>query len=423
MDSLLKVSKDEYNSGNFQLAKECAADAKRIAIYEQDAEGLAWAHFRLANAFFGSDNFVSAKSNYEKAIELADLKKDSILLSSAFSMYGVLLVFEEQHKEAATSLEKALQIAIKIEDTARMRSCYEHLGVCEYMQGELRKALNYQFKALDLASALKNQRWQAFAYQNIGLIYSELGEFGNAERYTNKAIELRTELEDWTYVNECLKNLCYIYLDSGAADAAREAYGRYSARFAAAGPEADPLVAEFSQAYVQRMDSLRHEEQRTWQERVQRLESRQWMFYSLMVLMLLAGAAIGRWWWMPRSDTIPAASAQEAVASETPFPLPGIRKRLVQQVMVALAPIHTINEGRLMKCYILDYHGWAQKDIASALGVSTSAVSKYLRQCRDYLGVTNLRVHAIEIGIAELNAREIHEIFDVRIGKSQKTRA
>jgi transposase len=41
------------------------------------------------------------------------------------------------------------------------------------------------------------------------------------------------------------------------------------------------------------------------------------------------------------------------------------------------------NEGRRLRAWELKQQGWAQKDIAAALGVSASAVSQWMRRARE----------------------------------------
>jgi transposase len=48
-------------------------------------------------------------------------------------------------------------------------------------------------------------------------------------------------------------------------------------------------------------------------------------------------------------------------------------------------------EGRRLRAYELHQHGWKQKDIAAALGVTPGAVSQWLKRAREEGGIVALR--------------------------------
>lgn len=403
LSHILETSKSESNSGRYASAALLAEYAKHLAQEQDYRDTLAWAYFHLGNAFFGKRNFVSARTNYEGAIEGADLLDDSFLLSQALSRYGVLMLFQEKYYDGDLSLNQALAIADSIRDTTTLRDCFEHLGVSAYLQDKPQQALEYQFKALELGETQNNETWIASAAQNIGLVYADLEEWTNAENFTNRALDLRIKLVDDRYVAACLKNLCHIYLDSGVIEPAEQTYHRYVDRTNKAKLEVTADDRAFFERYVERLNELKAARQKTTNNLI--------ILIGVALLLMLSALLF---WKDRRIRTLLNSNSkrhlEQQIAREALEPRDSER---ADSIRLALAPIFTRNEGKHLKCYVMDFFEFRQTEIGEVIGHKRSTVSKLLDQSRNLLGSNDLKAHAIKIGIDKLSPLELENIFGI----------
>lgn len=408
IDTLLAGSQLAFNKGQCDKALHYANQAKEFAESAHQKDTLGWACFRLANAFFCGDNFISAEKNYRNAIEIGDLLGNKVLLSKSYSMYGVLLGFQDKFEDSETSITEALDLARSLNDSVLIRQCFEHLGISKYNQGQLSAALSFQEKALLMSLSLKNQVWAASAYQNIGLIHEENGEYQKAENFTLLALEIREQLGHCGVASECCKTLCYIYLDSGAVERAKESYGRYKQLLLQPEHPGDELAFEFADAYQTKLDSVRLAGEASLKAvNAVAMKRLRWKMWAALLLAIFILACFVFYLFRSKRREGAEPSRHKAEESESHAPSDSF-----ERVQNALEPLFVHDRASvLLAVYGYQYAGLMPKEIAYSIGVGNSTVYTYLNLIRELLHVQDIRTHAIDIGVPLLSEEQREILF------------
>lgn len=172
-------------------------------------------------------NYPEKSEGYlNRAVELAEARKDSLQLSRAYSFFGVL----HKNKGAfATALEyhfKSETINQKMNLRRGLASNYNDIGIIYKTMGEFENALEYYRKSNAICTEMGLTRGIIMTLNNMGTIYEALGKYDEAIVYYNRAYDKAVTEEVYGGQANTLNNLGEIYANQGDTPKALDAFKR-----------------------------------------------------------------------------------------------------------------------------------------------------------------------------------------------------
>lgn len=428
IDTLLATSERELDAGSFGKALKDAYDALELAK-DGDLRQWSYACFRLANAFQALNNFDNAATHYEKAMELAEVADDSLLLGNTLSTYGMMRIRSQKFAEGEQNIYRAIEIAEQLNDTLAMAHSFQHLALSKYLQGQYRQALDQYERALVYTLAVNDERLLSGCYHNIGLAHSRMGEIKEAESYFRKALSIRVELKDDLYIKDYYLGITYLFLNDSDGVAAMTTQAEMFKTL-------DSLGLSYEQSFYEPQTYVNETLATQYQGVLDNLESANselantkskntlLLIASLALLALLSLAIvllilkrlkkrvhIEDWEMNSQIKAVTDEGGKTSMDIDVEGNLNDIDK---ETLMSALKPIMYQFKGNLLRTYIRYAHGQPQQEIALELGLGKSRISEYLKAIREELGTVDIRKHAMRIGAMKIGIDGFEEIFELR---------
>ncbi|MFN3917780.1 MAG: tetratricopeptide repeat protein [Flavobacteriales bacterium] len=125
----------------------------------------------LANREKGLYN--SALQDYLKALRIAEMQKDTFLLTRSYNGLAIVHAIQGEVKQAYEFYSKAKEIHLIRNNTKGLASIYNNLGLLFYSQNLLDSAVYFYSEALKFNELNNNLRGVATVNENLGLLYLE----------------------------------------------------------------------------------------------------------------------------------------------------------------------------------------------------------------------------------------------------------
>ena len=356
--------------------------------------------FQLAKTFHLSDNFDNAASYYEKAMELADVHRDSVLLSKVLTSYGILRIRNGLNEDGERNILKAIEIAKRTRDLETEANCYGHLGESKYFLGEYASSIEHYRKSAELADELGITTLLSACYNNIGQCYAELGRYREAETYIRQAIAWRVHDRQERYINEYFTNLAYLHIREGDARKTLQVQIDHFALLSDSALGLDAAALEPQHYIHEQLLDMHHTAEAALAEAQYEASGKagsatRWKYTALLLLLPVAGLG-----WLAyrqrsrRTDTQPL-SGRGRGKSATPSLSEAVTRfnTLMQQLQDHHNPV-------LPMCFMFMSYGYSYADIGRAIARDASRVTRYVSDMADVLGMTRneVRDEAVRLG-------------------------
>ena len=217
---------------NYDMALELFSIAR-------DSLGLGKIFNSFGTYFFGQGNLITAKSYYERSIGYLQDQNATIDLGKVYNNLGILMRRQSNYQKALEYYQKALDYQLEAGDESSLSGLYNNLGVAYRALDDFPQALVYYERSLVLKQKLNETAGVAQAHNNIGLLHLIQGEYDEALESFQKALELKREIGDLNGLANTLHNIGDLYVmqeNYGAAEQylnfAREEYENASNDFA-----------------------------------------------------------------------------------------------------------------------------------------------------------------------------------------------
>ena len=195
-NSLLNLYQAALNrkKGNYSKAKEYGLRSKLLFEKNSDTLGLVRCLISLGiTDRFRNKNEESVKY-FNKAIELSRLKKDTLLMGSAFNMKGIAYRRLKKLDSAMLSYKKAMTLLIDVNSEDDIVSVKNNMAVMYSRQGIYEKSLPLLLENLEYNKKVNNTMSIAIGYYNIAVDYSRLKEYEKSNKYIDSSFDVSQNL-------------------------------------------------------------------------------------------------------------------------------------------------------------------------------------------------------------------------------------
>lgn len=191
----------------FNYADQAIAEAKKYNERSAEADFIIYtghAHAKLHEP-------LKAIEYYQKANELAQSIKDSLIICRSLIRIGAAKITTGDINEAITSFVSAENIAGKIRSKEYLADALNYLAISYYLIDNFEEANRLSEEALKLSKKILYKDGIALAYEHLAIIKIKLGNFTEALQYNDKAFEIREERFDLASLSGLHYNYAVIY--------------------------------------------------------------------------------------------------------------------------------------------------------------------------------------------------------------------
>lgn len=181
---------------------------------KNDSAGIALALKLIGVAYDYVDEHETAIEYYENAlaiyIKLEDKDREGGIYHNLAGIYND----EGQIDKSISNYNKAIEIATILKDSTWIATLYVNFGLV-YLKSDNTKAKDLFTKGLNIALSTGSKSTQGFAYQNLASVHVSLEKYALAEKYALKCLELGEYLSIHQLVENSHDRLYKIYYKTG----------------------------------------------------------------------------------------------------------------------------------------------------------------------------------------------------------------
>jgi signal transduction histidine kinase len=153
-------------------------------------EGEAHARLKLATSYCFKGNYKATDENLRLAHKLLAPLKDTTGLGYVYSGYGMMYGMQSKYDSAIWYYEKAIKLAQLTGDRMLLNKAYQNIAISYQMQSNYPQALTYLQRALRFSDSMQDFNSMAYISMNMGLTYKSMGDTIRAERMLLNSVSL-----------------------------------------------------------------------------------------------------------------------------------------------------------------------------------------------------------------------------------------
>ena len=161
--------------------------------------------------FNAMGNYTAALKDYYHALELAEAKKDSVVIASSYNNLGNVYRKQKNFSEALKCFSKALTLKKAMNDLKGMAISYNNIGLLHDEMGNYAAAIENHEAARVIRMQRNDKIGMAASYNNMGNIYFHQKNYDAALKNHLEAYRIRKELNDKSGLATSAINLGSIY--------------------------------------------------------------------------------------------------------------------------------------------------------------------------------------------------------------------
>jgi CHAT domain-containing protein len=165
-------------------------------------------------ALFRND-YPAAEAAYRQALEFAQDKNQTFLISRALGSLGLISMRQEHYDESIDWDTQALAASRPLGARTAIEKILGNMGWSYYKMGDQEKAHSLFTEAKDDAAKTGVKSDEAIWLTNIGSIEYDERDFTSAERDYQQALALARQMENKSSATICLYNLAHVELRQG----------------------------------------------------------------------------------------------------------------------------------------------------------------------------------------------------------------
>jgi serine phosphatase RsbU (regulator of sigma subunit) len=186
-------SEAEEDKAAHLLKRVHAKDSTRIAsIATRISSKENRFHFydKLAERFYDSDDYETARMYYVRALYVAKLALNKKLIASAFANIGDMYRLQDSNTQALRNLLQSMYLYKEIGDQERVAHTMSLIGDIHRCIQQYDDALKYLNEALEISLKNNYVKDQTFCYSSLGGTYQSLEQYDRAFEYYSKGLSL-----------------------------------------------------------------------------------------------------------------------------------------------------------------------------------------------------------------------------------------
>ncbi|MFT3910060.1 MAG: tetratricopeptide repeat protein [Ferruginibacter sp.] len=185
--ALYYEGKLQYQLGNFLLADSLSKIAYKKAITINDTSITAKTAIQIANINLRQGNYKVAGENYINALKMAEMLKDSGMLSVCLTNLGTVNRYLNDCNSAVFYHKKSLAICIQTNNRMGMADAYGTLGDSYSCANKHDSSIAAYKAAIPLQQQFKVESKLATTYSNLGAEYQLVNQLDSALHYLELA--------------------------------------------------------------------------------------------------------------------------------------------------------------------------------------------------------------------------------------------
>ena len=162
----------------------------------QDGEERAMVYHQLGVIAQEQWNFESAKTWYEKSLEVYEENCNKLFTAYTYHQLGTIAQWQRNFVLAKKCYLKSLKIKIKYEDEEGIANTCDQLGVLAWEQQDFKLAKKWCEESLKIWKKHGDKRRTASTYHQLGVIAQEQQDFASAEEWYKNSLEIKEENDD-----------------------------------------------------------------------------------------------------------------------------------------------------------------------------------------------------------------------------------
>ncbi len=182
------------------------------------------ASLKEAERLVGEGQFPGARSQYEKALDLATKAGDESSTAKAMLGIGWAQWGLGDYAGALASQRKALETFRRLGDSAFEARTWNSVGLDDYSMARYDEALEAYREALDANRCAPSPRLEGTILANIGLVFRYLGRLREASDYFDDSLRVRMEAGDAGGAGQTLNHLGMVSRATGQYQRALDDY-------------------------------------------------------------------------------------------------------------------------------------------------------------------------------------------------------
>lgn len=141
-------------------------------------------------------NLDSSKIYTNQAFHISEAINNDSLKIKALLALGFRSFESADYTNAIKNFEKALPISFLIKDSTSMADIYNGFAIAYSKKGDLNKSIEYNFKTLSIYEKLKDSLGIGNSYLNIAWDYRNLKEFDKSLKYNLLSLDIYTKINN-----------------------------------------------------------------------------------------------------------------------------------------------------------------------------------------------------------------------------------
>ncbi len=192
------MDKNDNDKALELLTKSSEINRERQNIYKHKYN-LACDYFNLGLLFTNKDDYVTAKSFYDKSFNLFTKLKLKYELSDYYSNIGEIYSFQKEYQKALDSYMKGLDIDLAWGHKLNIAADFNMIGELYMEMNNLPKAKEFFDQAISVFQSINARFELANSYYDLAGLYKKLNQRNKVVEYLRLAQEIYRELDSKRY--------------------------------------------------------------------------------------------------------------------------------------------------------------------------------------------------------------------------------
>jgi two-component system, NarL family, sensor kinase len=212
---VVKFMNEAVQATDSVVINDLFSKAFSVMAGDSDRKLIAVSYDRIGVAQRNKSNYQQALFYHSKALELARILDEPLLLCSVLNNMGVVYRRMDENTIALDYHMEALKIAESMPDTRNTCISLNSIGNIHIAQNSFSEALGYFRKALGMEKQRNNQLGVAINLNNIGSVYEGLRFYDSAHYYYNASLEQNKAIKQKIGEAICYNALAGLYTNEG----------------------------------------------------------------------------------------------------------------------------------------------------------------------------------------------------------------
>lgn len=217
-NSLMNIGLIYADRSDFELASRYYWNALEIFRSIEADERIATTYTKLATILIHQGELDTAQKFLDIAVETHGKIRFYYGMAEVLNRFGLLYMAQQIYDSAEICLEHSVELSKKIEDNNGIAKSYIELAEVSLVQNDLGKAEDHLFNGLNYARRVHSHKWLKDIYERLQLIARERGDYRQAVIYYDQYV-----LEKDSIFNEqTLNNIARLETELATAEQRRQ---------------------------------------------------------------------------------------------------------------------------------------------------------------------------------------------------------